>query len=255
MKKAVIIGAGNVAWNLAHTLPSCGCAVVQIFSRREQSAQALAMDIGADFTADFSQICYDADFYIYAVSDDALSAVIKQVKVNFGLHLHTSGSVEMSVFEGQKENFGVLYPFQTFSKQKLVDMKNIPIFIESNSEKNLEIISDFANKISNKIFKINSLQRKDIHLAGVFASNFTNYLYSVAGDLLQKNDLPFALLLPLIEESTNKLHFMPPKQAQTGPAMRGDKKIIDKHLQMLADDKDLCEIYRLMSDKIFENSK
>ncbi|MDR0829285.1 MAG: DUF2520 domain-containing protein [Prevotellaceae bacterium] len=250
MNKVVIIGSGNVARSLAHALPYCGCAVEQIFSRNLLSAESLALEIGSDFTDDFEKISTDADFYIYAVSDDALRVVAEQVKAKSGIHLHTSGSVEMNVFEGKKENFGVLYPFQTFSKQKLADFKNIPIFIEANSQKNLDIIFDFAKNISNNVLKINSLQRKEIHLAGVFACNFSNFFYSIADDILRKNGLPFEIILPLIEESVQKLHFISPKEAQTGPAVRGDKKIIGEHLKMLADNKDLCEIYRLISGYI-----
>ncbi|MDR2684614.1 MAG: NAD(P)-binding domain-containing protein, partial [Prevotellaceae bacterium] len=155
MNKIVIIGAGNVAWNLAHTLPFCGCAVTQIVSRTKHAAQTLAMGTGADFTANFAQISSDADFYIYAVRDDALNAVIEQVRVNSGIHIHTSGAVDMSVFKRKKDNYGVFYPYQTFTKNKLVDFKQTPIFIEANSEKNLEIIYNFSKNISNKIFKIN----------------------------------------------------------------------------------------------------
>jgi predicted short-subunit dehydrogenase-like oxidoreductase (DUF2520 family) len=250
MQKAVIIGAGNVAWNLANVLPFCGFAVEQIVSRTEQSAQALAMSIGADFTADFDKIFPYADFYIYAVSDDALSAVIKQVWVKSGIHLHTSGSVEMSVFGGKKECYGVFYPFQTFSKQKLVDFKNIPIFIEANSGKILEKIFKLASKLSDKVFSINSLQRKKVHLSGVFANNFTNYLYTVSENILQENGLPFDVILPLIEESVKKMRYLSPQQGQTGPAVRGDKKIISQHLQMLRNNKDLYKIYELISNKI-----
>ena len=249
-KKTVIIGSGNVAWHLAHFLPYCGCSVMQIFSRTLLSAQTLAMEIGAEYTNDFTEIALDADIYIYAVSDDALSAVIQNVSVKNGLHIHTCGSVEMNVFAGAKENFGVLYPFQTFSKQKQVDLKNVPFFIEANSTENLIILENFAKKISEKVYKISSEQRKIVHLTGVFACNFTNYLWNISYKLLKDNDLPFEILMPLIEESVDKLHYLSPQQAQTGPAVRGDKNVIANHLQLLENHKNIQQIYKILTKEI-----
>ena len=252
-KKSVIIGSGNAAWHLAHWLPYCGCSVVQIFSRTLLSAQTLAMEIGAEYTNDFADIFPDADIYIYAVSDDALSFVIENVSVKNGLHIHTCGSVEMNVFADAKENFGVLYPFQTFSKQKKVDLKNVPFFIEANNTENLIILENFAKKISEKVYKISSEQRKIVHLTGIFACNFTNHLWNISYKLLKENNLPFEILLPLIEESVYKLKYLSPQQAQTGPSVRGDKNVIEKHLQLLENDKDLQGIYRIFSEQIMKS--
>jgi predicted short-subunit dehydrogenase-like oxidoreductase (DUF2520 family) len=250
MKKAVFIGAGNVAWHLAHWLPYCGCSTVQIFSRTITSAQTLAMEIGADFTNDFTKIFPDADIYIYAVADDVLSSVIQNVSVGNGLHIHTSGSMEMNVFAEKKERFGVIYPFQTFSKQKTADIKKVPLFIEANNAENLITIENFAKKISENVYKISSEQRKIVHLSGVFACNFTNHLWNISYNLLKNTNLPFNIIIPLIEESVAKLHYLSPKQAQTGPAVRGDKNVISKHLQMLENHKDLQEIYKIFSEQI-----
>ena len=253
MKKTVIIGSGNVAWHLAHWLPYCGCSVVQIFSRTLTSAQALAMEIGAEYTNDFAEILSDSDIYIYAVSDDALSSVIQNVSVKNGFHIHTCGSVEMNIFANTKENFGVLYPFQTFSKQKKFDLKKVPIFIEANNIENLINLEYFAKKISEKVYKISSEQRKIVHLTGIFACNFTNHLWNISYKLLKESNLPLEILLPLIEESIDKLHYLSPQQAQTGPAVRGDKNVIENHLQLLENDKDLQEIYRILTEGIMEN--
>jgi len=212
------------------------------------------MEIGAEYTNDFAEILPDADIYIYAVSDDALSAVIQNVSAKNGLHIHTSGTVNMNIFEGKKENFGVLYPLQTFSKQKNVDFKQTPFFIEANNEKNLIYLENFAKKISEKLYKISSEQRKIVHLAGVLSCNFTNHLWNISYKLLKDNNLPFEILLPLIEESVEKLHYLSPQQAQTGPAVRGDKKVIEKHLQLLENDKDLQKIYKIFS-KWIKNCK
>jgi len=253
MKKTVIIGSGNVAWHLAHELPYCSCSVVQIFSRTLLSAQTLAMEIGAEYTNDFAEILPDADIYIYAVSDDVLSSVIQNVSTKNGLHIHTSGSVEMNVFADTKENFGVLYPFQTFSKQKKVDLKKVPFFIEANNAENLITLENFAKKISEKVYKISSEQRKIVHLTGVLSCNFINHLWNISYKLLKETNLPFEILLPLIEESVDKLRYLSPQQAQTGPAVRGDKNVIEKHLQLLESHKDLQEIYKMFSEQIMKS--
>ncbi|MDR3327410.1 MAG: DUF2520 domain-containing protein [Prevotellaceae bacterium] len=254
MTKAVIIGSGNVAWSLAHYLPFCSCCVMQIVSRTQESAQSLASTIGADFTTDFSKIYANADFYIYAITDDALNTVITQVNVKNGLHLHTSGSVDMDVFRGKQYDFGVLYPFQTFSKQKKVDLNNVPFFIEANSSDNQHKLMDFAKKISLKVYEISFEQRKKVHLAGVFGNNFTNFLWGISYKFLKECNLPFSVILPLITESVDKLKYLTPNQAQTGPAARGDQKSIAEHLKFLHNNKDLEEIYALLTENIKRGS-
>ena len=250
MYKVVIIGSGNVAWHLAHYLPFCGGCITQIYSRNKDAAEALAASLGTDFTSNVRDIYSNADFYIYAIKDDALSTVIQAVEVENGIHLHTSGAVDISVFDGRKKNFGVLYPFQTFSKQRKIDLNQTPLFIEANTNYNLQKISDFANKISLKVYELTSEQRIKVHLAGVFANNFTNYLWNISYNLLKSNNLPFSVIMPLIKESIDKLNYLTPEQAQTGPAKRGDQNVIKAHLELLANNKNLQKIYELISEEI-----
>ena len=247
LQKAVIIGSGSVARHLGNWLPYCSCSVVQIFDRKLSAAQRLATEIGSEFTDDYSKIFPVADIYIYAVSDDALSSVIQSVRANYGLHIHTAGSVGMDIFKDKKENFGVLYPFQTFSRQKKVNFKNIPLFIEANNAENLKNLELLAKKISKKVYTVSTEQRKIVHLAGVFGCNFPNYLWSIAYNLLKKNGLPFEILLPLVEESVDKLQYLSPQQAQTGPAARNDDNVIEEHLQLLEKHKDWQKIYKLFT--------
>ncbi len=233
--KVVIIGSGNVAWQLAHSLPLLGVCVVQIFSRNEHHAQNLAMEVGADYTADYNEIDAEADFYIYAVSDDALPEVIESVKTDEGIHIHTSGSVGISVFADKKSKYGVMYPLQTFTRNRKIKLENTAFFIEANDATTLDQVEKFTKRISLKTFNFDSEQRRKIHLAGVFANNFTNAMWSVSDSLIKEQNLMFRdVLLPLVEESIEKLKYMTPAMAQTGPAIRDDQTTINKHIEILS---------------------
>lgn len=254
IKKVVVIGTGNVAWHLAHSLPLFGYCVVQIFGRDLDKAQGLALEIGADYTTDYNEIYTNADFYIYAVADNALHQVIDNVKVDSGVHIHTSGSVDIDVFRGKKSNYGVVYPLQTFTRNKKINFSKIAIFIEANNTDTMPKVEEFAKKLSLKIFDTDSRQRRMVHLAAVVGCNFTNYLWQVANELLKENHFPFRdVMLPLIEESVDKLKYLSPMEAQTGPAVRQDTDTITKHLQLLDKNDDFRHIYRYISDLIIKS--
>ena len=119
----------------------------------------------------------------------------------------------------------------------------------------LKTLQKLAKSISDNVNKINSEQRKTIHLAAVFACNFSNHLYTIASEILENNKLSFDILKPLIEETALKIKNNHPSQMQTGPAIRGDKKIMDQHLKLLSKDKKLQTIYKLMSQSIIDSSK
>ena len=144
IRKAVILGTGNVAWQLAHSLPLFGYCVVQIFGRNAAKAEDLASAVGADHTDSYDEIYPDADIYIYAVSDDAISEVVASVRLDSGVHVHTSGCVGIDVFEGSKSNYGVVYPFQTFTRNKKIDFSKVAIFFEANNDSSRSRVEEFA---------------------------------------------------------------------------------------------------------------
>ena len=146
--------------------------------------------------------------------------------------------------------YGVLYPMQTFSKQREVDFGQIPCFVESNSEEDVQLLKDIASALSEKVYEASSEQRKSLHLAAVFTCNFTNHMYVLAAELLKKYGLPFEAMLPLIDETARKVHELEPLAAQTGPAVRYDENVIDEHLRMLADEPQMLELYREISENI-----
>lgn len=248
----VFIGAGNLATNLAKALYWKGFRIVQIYSRTEESAQSLAQIVEAEYTTDLSAVTVDAQLYIVSLKDTALVELLPKLvagKKN-ALWVHTAGSIPMTIWEGYAERFGVFYPMQTFSKQREVDFRGIPIFVESNSEEDTQFLKDIASALSEKVYEATSDQRKSLHLAAVFTCNFTNHMYALAAELLKKYQLPFEVMLPLIDETARKVHELEPRAAQTGPAIRYDENVIDGHLQMLANEPEMQELYRLISQSI-----
>ena len=249
MTNIVFIGAGNLATSLAIEMKRCGINIKQIYSRTKESAKLLADKIDCGWTTDIKEVSTAADLYIFSVKDSALAELISSIKPNNGLWVHTAGSIPISVFEGFAERYGVLYPLQTFSKSRSVNFSNIPFLIEAKYAEDLSLLEELAGRITNDVRFLNSEQRKQVHLSAVFACNFTNHLYHIAWGLLEDKDISPDILLPLISETTAKVHNMNPAKAQTGPAIRYDENVINKHLDSL-EDEGIREIYLRLSESI-----
>ena len=256
MKKSLkisFVGAGNVATHLSAALHQVGHEIVGVHTRSTQSAQDFALRYNCPVAETLSDLPV-SDLYIFSIKDDALTSVVEE----FGrLHrtgycLHTAGSVPMSIFEGHAEHYGVLYPLQTFSKQRELNFSDIPLFVEAASEDDLEWLSDIAGTLSKTVRPLSSELRKQLHLAAVFACNFSNHCFAIASEILGKADLPGELLNPLIQETCEKLHDLPAVVGQTGPAVRYDQKVMNNQIALLGDDELRKEIYKLMSRSIHE---
>ena len=250
--KVVCIGAGNVATHLARALFRAGYVVVQVVSRTEEHAQRLAQAVNAQWTTDFARI-EAADLYIYSVSDAALEEAIRRNPRTEGLHVHTAGSMPLALFDGLKSRCGVLYPLQTFSKEKPVDFGEVPLFVEAADSDDRDTLKKLGAAIGCKTLEADSAQRQQLHLAAVFACNFTNHLFAIAADLLGEANLPFEVLRPLIRETLDKTATLSPREAQTGPAIRKDDNVMQKHLSKLSDHPQWQEIYQLLSESIIQN--
>lgn len=251
--KIVLIGAGNLATHLGKALHAAGHDMVQVFSRTMQSAETLASLLDAEPLTDMAQVRDDADVYIFSVKDSALEQLISQLcGGEKKVFLHTAGSMPMSVFREKALHYGVLYPMQTFSKQREVDFSIIPCFIEANDEFALKQIEGLAGQISHRVFQLSSEDRKYLHLSAVFACNFANHCYAASLELLQQHGIPFDVMLPLIDETAAKVHGMTPKEAQTGPAVRYDENVIGKQIQLLENQPYFQKIYDCMSKSIHE---
>jgi predicted short-subunit dehydrogenase-like oxidoreductase (DUF2520 family) len=250
---AVIIGAGNVALHLGNALHRKGVKVSEVFNRTESSGKALSTALESEFVSDISQISSKADYYFICVKDDAIASVAQQMPETTGIVVHTSGSISADVLN-RFQNFGVFYPLQTFSKNKAeVDFSAVPLFVESGNKEVLNKIRSLAERLTENVIEVEGEQRRVLHLSAVFACNFTNYMMSIAEELLEESKLDFSLLHPLIAETFKKAELSGPKQAQTGPAKRNDRSTLEMHLEMLKGKEDLKEIYRLLSAGILQS--
>ena len=227
MVKVVLIGRGRLATNLLPALQQAGHEVVNINSR---TLEGLPLE---------------ADVFIVAVKDSALEEVIRRATKGREqqLFVHTAGSMPMSLFEGYTSRYGVFYPMQTFSKERLVDFAEIPLFIEGDDP----AIRQLAESISRRVYELSTEARKYLHLSAVFACNFVNHCYALSAALLEQHGLPFDVMLPLIDETARKVHELHPHDAQTGPAVRYDENVIRMQTALLADNPELQQIYELLS--------
>ncbi len=248
-----IIGAGNLATHLATALLGKGYNISQVYSQTEKSAARLAQKVNAGFVTDPSEIKSSAGIYFVAIKDDAIPIVLSKLVFKNKLMVHCSGSTPISVLQGYSENYGVMYPLQTFSKGRELDFSKIPVFIEANSKANLETIQKIASSLSGNVKELDSQKRHALHVAAVFACNFTNHMYHLADEVLKENGLPSEVLRPLIEETAQKVQELHPAKAQTGPAVRYDEKIISGHLKLLGQDTGLKELYKSISKSIFDH--
>ena len=256
--KIVLIGAGNVGWRLGCRLKKCGQEVVQVFSRNLLKARELGVKIDAAFTDSLDEITPDGDLYILAVHDDSIGEIAKILAeggLSKKLMVHTSGATPVSVFPETLERCGVFYPLQTFSKARTPDFSEIPICIDAKLEEDRKILAGLAGKISRKVFQISDQQRAVLHVAAVFVNNFTNHLFHIGHSILEKEELPFELLLPLIRETVGKLEDGSPAEMQTGPAVRGDLATIQRHLDYLEKYPEYQEIYRQLTRSIMRQTQ
>jgi predicted short-subunit dehydrogenase-like oxidoreductase (DUF2520 family) len=252
IEKVTIIGAGNLATQLALALDEKGIRIQQVYSRNAESAKELAEKVHADFTNDLSTLTTDADLYVIAVKDSAIQEVLENLTLDENqLIVHTAGSVPMNILEGFSQNYGVFYPLQTFSKSRKVDFSTIPVCIEANHPSNLIKLQELAGKLSVSVHQINSAERKTLHLAAVFVNNFVNHFYAIGANILQDKKLDFNLLKPLILETAEKIQTIYPTDAQTGPAKRNDQNIINDQLKMLQDKPEFQKIYSFVTESIF----
>lgn len=243
-----------MATHLGKAIFEAGHDVVQVYSRTMQSASALASQLGAQPVAAIDEVRDDADVYIFSVKDSVLGELLPRVcrKSENQVFLHTAGSLPMSVFQGMALHYGVLYPMQTFSKQREVDFQSIPCFVEANDEFALRQIGDLAHQVSRRVYQLSSEDRKYLHLSAVFACNFVNHCYAISQDILHQHGIPFDVMLPLIDETAAKVHELTPKEAQTGPAVRYDSNVIRAQGSLLKANPIVKDIYDRMSMSIHQ---
>ena len=214
----------------------------------------LAEKVDAEALTDVDRIVDKADLYVLSVKDSVLAELIEKLGAarKSGLFVHTAGSISVDVFNGKTERYGVLYPMQSFSKQRQVDFTDVSIFVEARYESDLRLLTDLGSSLSQHVMQLDSEGRKHLHLAAVFACNFVNHCYDLASEVLDRYDIPFSSMLPLIDEIARKVHSVKPREAQTGPAIRYDRNVMDMQKNLLADTPRIQRIYEIMSDSIHE---
>ncbi|TXD84770.1 DUF2520 domain-containing protein [Subsaximicrobium wynnwilliamsii] len=246
MTSVVILGAGNVAQHLYRAFSNSETVnVAQWYNRHLDPIKSFKNDVPV--TDDISQL-FEADLYIIAVSDDAIAEVSQQLPFENRLVVHTSGSASPYDID-QKNRRGIFYPLQSFSKAAEMDFTTVPICLETLVKTDYAFLKTVARAISNITKRINSDQRAALHLAAVFVNNFTNQLYRVAHEITESQGAEFDLLKPLILETAQKVQELSPYRAQTGPAIRNDKKTIKRHLKLLTNEQHKT-IYKLMTQAI-----
>ena len=243
--KTVIIGSGNVAYHLAKAFTQNNIEIHQIFGRNEIELKKISEEFNIPFSTEKLE---DADFYLISVSDSSVEQVSELIKKEDALVAHTSGSLPMEILKGnyRKANF---YPLQTFSKTKILDYSKIPFFIEAENQIDEKSLFELASLISDNVETSDYEKRKYIHLTAVFACNFVNHLFARAKEISDSQDLDFNFFVPLIDETVEKIHHLEPKSAQTGPAVRGDERVLKLHEDLITDEEHL-KIYQLMNESI-----
>lgn len=250
--KVVIIGSGNVAAVLGAKIRLAGHSLVQLFARRAEPAALLATEWGCDYTTQWSGIDRTADLYLLAVSDHALRDLDKVLSLPGRLVLHTAGAVSASLLKPVSARSGVLYPLQSL-KAAIRPYPEIPLLIDANHPDDLPVIEAFARTLSQTVERADDDLRLKLHLSATLVNNFTNYLYILAHQFCLREAVDFSLLQPLILETAGRLNRYPAEEMQTGPAVRGDRPTIQKHLELLSNYENIKELYELFTIKIEEH--
>ena len=228
--KIAIVGAGSVGTNLHHAFELKGIRAELVHARPLTAKEVTGY--GLPVTGYGLPV---ADVYIYTVVDHVLREVVSKVHAPKALHVHTSGSMPIDVFGEDKPHAGVLYFFQSFSREVLIDdWSGIPCFIEGRNIDDIAAIYSLAQTLTSRIYEANQQDRERLHIAGIFANNYTNLMYRIAEDVLKGTQIPFEALLPLIDQTSAKMHSMRPAEAQTGPAKRNDQAVINHHIDVIS---------------------
>lgn len=251
--KIVIIGAGNIATHYAIALHALGHEISQIYSRTSANAKVLADAVSAKVLEQIDQLDNTADLYIIAVSDNNIADIALKLDTSLkGIVVHTSGATPLAALNNFNQ-FGVIYPPQSLNKNINADLSQIPFAIEGNNEITQNILLHTFQEISKKTFLCSTQQRLALHVASVFANNFSTILFDISKTILEKENLDFELIKPIILETALKVQNHDPHAVQTGPALRNDHKTINTHLQFLSYSNDLSEIYQLLTDFIVKS--
>ena len=248
--KIVIIGAGNVAFHLIKSITNSGHKLVQIYNRTIENIKESTKKI--PLSDSIGGIYPNADIYIICVKDNAIEEIANQLKMNNKLVLHTSGNRTMDILQNSSSNYGIFYPIQSFTKDIPLNFKKVPIIIEANNAEALEMLKSFAESISERVIEMNLEKRQKLNIAGVFVNNFTNHLYHLMDEYLEKESIDFSILHPIIQNTVDKIKIKSPRACQTGPAIRNDQETIENQKKILEKEIELLKIYNEFTQGIMK---
>ncbi len=244
-----LIGSGNIAHWLVFAMRNAGVTIHQVYSRQLSHAETLAKKAGAEAIDSLKVLSPDSDLYIFSVKDDSYENLLQQLPFCLPLAAHTAGSLSQHIFKSYADNYGILYPYQSMNKD--MDFKDVvvPLCVEANDKTIENELFEFAQRLSSAVQVLEEAQRMVLHRAAIFGCNFTNAMYAIAYDILREHNIDWQMMLPLLQNTLDKVKTMNPHDAQTGPAKRGDQNVILMHQEALQDAR-LKEIYRLMTEYI-----
>ncbi|HEY4110145.1 DUF2520 domain-containing protein [Puia sp.] len=249
--KVVIIGSGNVATVMGSRIAVAGHELLQVVARREAAAAALAAEWGCGYTTRWEAVDPGADIYIVSISDRALVDLPGVLSLPGRLVVHTAGAAPLAALEKVSPRHGVLYPLQSLRKE-IRPFPEFPLLIDARHPEDETAIDAFARTIARQVQHADDALRIKLHVAATFANNFTNYLYTLAADFCQQEQIDFHLLLPIIAETAQRMQQYPPREVQTGPAIRDDRQTMERHLDILSNYHNMSVLYRQFSDQIRE---
>ena len=245
-----MIGAGNVSTHLSRHLHAQGHTIGCVWSRTPESARALASEVGAKACTNVAEVPRKADFYILSVPDRAVAEMAAEFAGCHGIWMHTAGALSLDIFKDLFPEYGVMYPLQTLSKAQPLSLGHIPFLVEGSSVEVSDQMYELASSISGRVERTDSATRLLIHLASVFANNFSNHMVHIAHAILEESNLPVSILDPLLEETYQKILSLGPKEAQTGPAVRNDRFTMEQHIELLKNHPEWENLYTFISQEI-----
>lgn len=250
---ATVIGAGNLAYSLIPALQKNDVVVKNVVTRDAVKGEMFNSQYNVPVKMLEKSLATDTHLVFLTISDDHIVETLNNLIINDSqVVIHTSGSSPITILKNHAKHYGVFYPLQTFTMGQLIEFARIPVCVEGSDVETLNILQDVAGMITSKVKILSAKQRKQLHLAAVFVSNFTNHMYDIGEWLMEKEKLDFSLLYPLIEETTDKIKRMKPHEAQTGPAKRGNKQTLDEHRKILKSESELALLYEIISNSISE---
>jgi len=256
IRRISLVGAGNVGYNFGLAFKQAGYLIHEVYSRSEKTAKSLSDRLNCNSITSLEDLDPSADLYVIAVNDDALPMVLDEFTFKDKLIVHTSGATSIEIFSSRAfENYGIFYPVQSFSKEDTESLAPIPICVEAEKKENKELLMSFARSLSMKVYDLDSEKRKALHVAAVFANNFSNHMYAIAEEILAEDQIDFEIIRPLIETTASKIKVKRPADIQTGPAVRNDQKIIKKHLAHLEKHSNYQKLYQEITDSIIRKQK